>query len=178
MNQKHVVWNTLQEIVNGAENLCNPRANAACAVFEGKILVSGGYISWNDLKLVEAYDHHENKWTCLPDMINERSHHGSVSMGNKMLVIGGKSNTTCEVFESFSRKFTVIKEIKGVDMNQLNYLKLVGIGNKIFVFPILFRCHRFEKFHIYDVLKDEWCVKQFHLFGFKHVDSCSKLPVV
>ena len=134
MNQKHVVWNTLQEIVNGAENLCNPRANAACAVFEGKILVSGGYISWNDLKLVEAYDHHENKWTCLPDMINERSHHGSVSMGNKMFVIGGvHCNNTCEVFDSISRKFTAIKKIEVADI--VYWLSVISIGNNIFAFP-------------------------------------------
>ena len=111
-------------------------------------------------------------------MINKRSHHGSLSMGNKMFVIGGVYNNTCEVFDSISRKFTAIKEIKGVDMDRLNYLRLVSIGNKIFVFPKLYWCHTFENFHIYDVLKDEWCVKEFDLFGFKDVDSCSKLPVV
>ena len=36
------------------------RVNAACTVFEGKIVVSGG--NYN-LKSVEAYDYYENKWS-------------------------------------------------------------------------------------------------------------------
>ena len=58
------------------------------------------------LKSVEAYDHHENKWTNLLDMIEARCNHAAVSMGNKMFVIGRAYTTCCEVFDSFSRKFT------------------------------------------------------------------------
>ena len=58
--------------------------------------------------------------TYLPEMINERRHHGSVSVGNKMFMIGGRRNTTCEVFDSISRKFTGINKINGVNMNRLN----------------------------------------------------------
>ena len=65
------------------------RYSAACTVFEGKIVVSGGY-NRGELKSVEAYDHHKNKWSILPDMIDERYKHGVVSMGNKMFVVGGQ----------------------------------------------------------------------------------------
>ena len=81
---------------------------AACTVFEGKIVVTGGTDNWYKLNSVEAYDHYENKWTYLPDMIERRYYHDSVSMGNKMFVIGGgyTDGLGCEVFDSFSRKFT------------------------------------------------------------------------
>ena len=91
------------------------RHGVACAVFEGKIVVTGGYDykQGTELKSVEAYDYYDNKWTYLPDMIEERYGHASVSMGDKMFVIDGKLTASCEVFESFSRKFSAIKsEIK------------------------------------------------------------------
>ena len=66
------------------------------------------------MKLVEAYDYYENKWTYLPDMIDKRYKHAAVSMGNKLFVIGWSYTTNCEVFDSYSRKFTKINsEIKG-----------------------------------------------------------------
>ena len=67
----------------------NARSNAACTIFEGKLVVSGGCNNNNDrvLKSVEAYDHHENKWSNSPDMVDGRALHGSVTMGNKFLVL-------------------------------------------------------------------------------------------
>ena len=41
-------------------------------------------------------------------MIKERWYHAVVSMGDKMFVIAGDETTNCEVFDSFSRKFTNI----------------------------------------------------------------------
>ena len=82
------------------------RYSSACTVFEGNIVVTGGK-DYLILKSVVAFDYYENKWTQLPDMIKERYCHASVSMGNKLFVIGGFKNTSCEVFDSFSRKFLV-----------------------------------------------------------------------
>ena len=84
--------------------MCNTRSYAACTVFEGKIVVSGGvFRSHRDIKSVEAYDHHVMKWTRLPDMINKRKVMEQ-SAFNKMFVIGADCVTTCEVFESFFQK--------------------------------------------------------------------------
>ena len=55
---------------------------ASCTVFDGKIVITGGYIS----KFVQAYNCYENKWTNLPDMNKSRFNHASVSMGNKLFV--------------------------------------------------------------------------------------------
>ena len=43
-----------------------------CTVFEGKVVVTGG-LNYNqgELKLVEAYDYHEDKFTYLPNMIEK-----------------------------------------------------------------------------------------------------------
>ena len=87
------------------------RLVAACTVFKGKIVLTGGYDGNDDLSSVEAYDHYENKLDFLPRMINKRSIHGSVCMGNKLFVIGAYHNATCEVYDSSSMKFTSIKHL-------------------------------------------------------------------
>ena len=59
------------------------------------------------MKSVEAYDHHENKWIILPDMIKSMRKHTYVVVGNKLIVIGGYGRTCSEVYDSISRKFTI-----------------------------------------------------------------------
>ena len=53
----------------------------------------------DELKSVEAYDYYENKQTYLADMIEQRSDHAAVSIGNKTFVIGGFQNTNCVLFD-------------------------------------------------------------------------------
>ena len=45
------------------------QSDSACAVFEGKIVATGGCRVKGKRKSAESYDHHENKWSHLPDMI-------------------------------------------------------------------------------------------------------------
>ena len=107
------------------------RYYAACTLFEGKIVVTGGcFYSYS----VEAYDYYENKWTYLPHMIESRNSHASVSMGNKLFVVGGEHTSSCEVFDSFSRKFTLIEaKLPKYEFCWLNKCKAVSIGNTIIV---------------------------------------------
>ena len=99
-----------------------PRYYPACTVYQGKIVVSGGRPSdveyYQLSKSVEAYDHHINQWSPLPDMIERKSHHSAVSIGNKLFVIGGLDHTI-EVFDCISQKFTLLSK-----------------GNRIFYYPI------------------------------------------
>ena len=45
-------------------------------------------------------------------MKNEKRHnHASVSMGNKLFVIGGHKILSSELFDSFTRKFTLLLSI-------------------------------------------------------------------
>ena len=62
-------------------------------------------------------------------MIEKRYFHAAVSMGDKMFVVGGFSITSCEVFDSFSRKFTIIKS--GI---KFRWSDAICIGNNIVVF--------------------------------------------
>ena len=119
------------------------RSDAACTVFEGKIVVSGGqnnkliYKSEVDLSSVEAYDYFENKWTYLSDMNEERCQHALVSMGNKMFVIGGYKKSTCEFFDSLSRKFCFLKTSSYFTPN-MRYFQAMCIDNRIVIFGEVF----------------------------------------
>ena len=85
------------------------KVHADSTVFEGKIVVCGGL---NDdfevLNTVEAFDIVANKWSDMPGMVNGRSNHNSVAIKNKLFVIGGSAKT-CEVFDSNSRQFALLK---------------------------------------------------------------------
>ena len=121
------IWNKIADL-NVARDW------AACTVFEGKIVVTGGVYNWSQIKSVEAYDYHEDKWIYLPDMIKERCSHAAVSMGKKMFVIGGYHTTSCEVFDSFSRKFAnIYSKIKVSDIKKW-YFYAYSFGNNIVVF--------------------------------------------
>ena len=55
-------------------------------------------------------------------------------MSNKLFVFGGSRISSCEVFDSCSRKFTTITfEIK-VSFYKLNYFEALCIGSNIVVF--------------------------------------------
>ena len=100
---KYQSWKTISRI-NQA------RFNASCAVFEGKVVVSGGY---NDdhtrLNSVEAYDHVDDSWSCIPNMIETRFVHKSVAIRNKLYIVGGWTTRSCEVFDSCCNKFVLVK---------------------------------------------------------------------
>ena len=105
-------------------------------LLEGKIVITGGekYIQ-GELKSVKAYDHYKDKWTFLQYMVEKRSYHAAVSMGNKMFVIGGFDTTSSEVFENFPKKFVKLNsEIKFSDFDK--YIYALSIGNNIIVFQV------------------------------------------
>ena len=126
---------------------------ASCTVFEDKVVVTGGVNNWYDLKSVEAYDYHENKWTFLPDMIKERYCHAAVSMGNKMFIVGGNYTTSCEVFDSRSRKFTTISS-EIISALEDWCLDAFSIGNKIVMFHK--NPHTESAVYLYEVDKEKW----------------------
>ena len=153
-------------------NYC--RQNSACTVFKGKIVMTGGYDGANDTELrsVEAYYYYENKWDFLPRMINKRTQHGAVCNGNKLFVINGMNNVTCEVFDSISMKFTSIKHLDC----SFDCVTAVSIGDKILTI-----CSSFgevkERILTYNVDKNEWYYTSTKSFGFDRILRVSKLPV-
>ena len=58
-------------------------------------------------------------------MVIKKSQHTSVSMSNKLFVIGGYKNTNCAVFDSFSRKLLV--SIQCLDNMLLVKIKILTV---------------------------------------------------
>ena len=146
------------------------RIKAASAVFQGKIVVTGGIDGYNaeDKKSVEEYDHHRNKWTYLPDMIKRRSSHSACSMGNKLYIIGGHNTKSCEVFDSFSGKFSFIKSAPFRDYRN----KSVCLGYQINVY----RCNE-RKVFVYNTDENNWVTKRLNFKKSKNVWlSCVRCP--
>ena len=134
------------------------RGYAACTVFEGKIVVTGGIYKWIRLQSVEAYDYDQNRWNFLPEMLKRRYNHSSVSMGNKMFIIGeGYTNVLgCEMFDSLAKKFTYISSDTIKRLNQYKSEAMCG-GDKI----VGFFESSIETFvYIYDIINDRWSEKK------------------
>ena len=129
----------------------NARRHLACSVFGGRVVVSGGRNSFGRLKTVEAYDPVGDTWENIPNMVNERICHKSVAVKNKLFVIGGYDRNSCEVFDSTTNKFTLIKQPTLVDLTE-PYGVITNSNNLL-----MFRenCN----VTIYDFEKDEWAVK-------------------
>ena len=66
------------------ESLHGCRISAACAVYEEKVVVSGGSYYRDTLNTVEAYDAAADKWTRMPSMIEKR--HKLVVVRDKLFV--------------------------------------------------------------------------------------------
>ena len=156
-NTKDESWKVVSKMNVGREY-------AACAVFQGKIVVSGGSdINRHDLKSVESYDAFADEWSRMPNMIESKYNHCSVVVKDKLFVIGRKS---CEMFDSFCKKFVAVK----VPL-YTNCCKSVAIGNKIVVFQ-----EQRSFVFCYDVDKKRWskepCAETKCLNSFSYV----KLP--
>ena len=135
-NFRHNKWSYIR-------NMKVERFHAACTVFEGKIVMSGG----RDLKSVEAYDHHEDKWTYLPDMIETRCGHSAVTLGNKIFVIGGLYTLSWEVFDGKTRKFSIVNQI--IELQHSYYHGGCCIGDKII--SVGSSVNKMYNFALYDV---------------------------
>ena len=131
------------------------RSGPSSAVFEGKIVVTGGHRYNGRTNSVESYDHHENKWSHLPDMIGWRYDHSSFSMGNKLFVIGGFSNIDAEIFDSTSKKFTLLN-LKILCKKEFPCrCETVNFSRKMFVFCTC-STNRQPKIHVYNVDEKRW----------------------
>ena len=170
------IFDTITSEWSSIANMNLYRDSAACTVYEGKIVACGGY-ERRSMQTVEAYDHRENKWMFLPDMINGRALHAAVSMDNNMFVVGGNWKLSCEVFDSITRRFTNIKEMILSCSTKLDRTSVLSIGNKLLVFPRIYRSVN-GNVHVYDVLKNEWYVEDNYLEELTYVISCSRMAVV
>ena len=127
-------------------NMKEMRVYSACAIFEGKIVVSGGTMQGgylNSRKSVEVYDPSSNRWSMMPDMLEGRQSHSSVSIRNKIYMIGGHSRNV-EVFDRSSNKFVQI------NISLPQFKQSVLIGKTVYMFN-----DDADSFFLFDVDKTE-----------------------
>ena len=142
------------------------RESAACVVFQGNIVVSGGFdANNNELNTVESYDVFADKWTSLPNMLKSKSFHSLVVVKDKMFAFG-HGTESCEVFDNVCNKFIALKH-----QPSITFSKSVSIGNKILIFQ-----ENRSSITYYDVDKDEWSEESCEIT--KHLEnfSLTKLP--
>ena len=143
---------------------------SACAVFEGKIVVSGGS-NFDELNTVEAYDHVANEWTNMPNMIEERNYHKSTAIKNKLYMFGGITITS-EVYDSTCEKFVLLKSPNDRFTRHLESpLAAISIGNKIIVFIM-----KKGTSSVYDTENDTWSEEPFEVGRNLFRYSCAKVP--
>ena len=120
------------------------RDSAACAVFRGDVVVSGGQDNGeNRLRSVESYDVIGDVWRPMPNMVHGKSEH-SMAVSKGKLFVFGYGAEACEVFDG--EKFAVLRSPYFVKPN-----RAVLIGNK-FVITQEYLMYMY----CYDADKDEW----------------------
>ena len=154
------------------------RIKSASTVYEGRIVVSGGCIEnnrFNVTNTVEAYDPFADTWSSMPNMIEGRFSHCSVSIRNKLYVLGsndGQGSKKCEVFDFSCKKFVMIKPFPSTFNFDLNYVfNTFSIGNKIITIG-----NNSSTALYYDVEKDEWSEETFNLTKDNFFFSCTLIP--
>ena len=143
------------------------RKRAACAVFEEKLVVSGGLVNnRNSLNTVECYDvTGDVSWTRMPSMTKGRYEHSLVVVRNKLIVIGRGSNA-CEVYTTNTGKFVALKS------PVLTYNRSLQVAGKIFVFQ-----EKKAYVWVYDVEGDYWKKKECDATKNIVYFSCAKMPI-
>ena len=165
--------NKLKEVAT----MNSARSNAACAVFVGKVVASGGYNGEEYTNTVEAYDYVADMWSYMPNMIERRWNHSSVAIKNKLFVITsnyGDEYKTYEVFDSTFKRFVLFKpKLNSLKFRLYNIFQSVIIGNKIIMFG-----HRSSTALCYDVNKNEWTEKPFKATKYSSFSSCVLVPKI
>ena len=101
-----------------AAKMNEARSSAAYAVFEERIIVSGGLsINSNVSNSIESYDVLPDKWSTMPKMNSGMYDHSLVVVKNKMFVISNKKNN-CKVFDNICKKFITITRIQQVFLDK------------------------------------------------------------
>ena len=169
-----VKFNTKYQSWKKVSPMNEARRYTACAVFNGRVVVSGGYTNNGTLTTVETYDHVADSWSYMSNMIHARFLHKSVTVKNKLFVVGGWLNRSCEVYDSTSNKFVLLKPppVSFMTMGSLRDLvQVILIGSKLVVF-----INKTTSVFFYDVETDEWshetCEVTRNLRGY----CCAKVP--
>ena len=144
------------------------RSKAACAVYEEKIVVSGGLSNNRGvLNSVESYDVLPNKWSTMPKMNSGKCNHSLVVVKNKLFVISMKKDY-CEVFDNVCKKFIIIKS---PEFNYLSIIRAYCFESKIFALQ-----KTSSKIFSYETNKNEWSKESYKFTKNLQFFSSVKVP--
>ena len=177
-----IQYNTKNNQTNQVARMSEIRGDAACTIFGGKIVVSGGVTRNNRMLLlystnsVEVYDHIADAWSYMPDMMVGKRQHSLVAIKSKLFVIA-RHRDDCEVFDKFTKKFVVIKSLGPCyGFSVYDKIGATSIGNQIAIFQ-----RESSGIVFYDTDKDE-CYEELNEdineFCYTCCISCFKMPQV
>ena len=164
-------FNSVNYKIQNIKPMNECRYAAACTVFKGRVVVSGGEGIDDTTNAVEFYDHVADKWSYMPNMVKRRAYHGLVAVKNKLFAIGGRENT-CEVYDSCSKRFSLLNlPKKNFKFNFENTDGAISMGNKIVVFN-----RATTPVALYDLNKEQWSEESIEMEDAYDLYGCFKLP--
>ena len=140
--------------------------NAACVVYQNKIIVCCGHSNGYITNSVNSYDPSADEWKPMPNMVTGKYEHSAVVVKNKLFVV---SRQIDEV-ETFDNTYNIFVSLKQPKIRHKAGNQIVPMGNKFYVFPTLTK-----NFCLcYDVDQGKWS-RKFLKCGTLSF-SCVKIP--
>ena len=160
--------NKKKEIIGMLES----RIDAACAIFEGRIVVSGGFeTEMTSTKSVEVYDHISDAWSLMPSLVNYHVRYSLIAIKSKLFVIGQSGKRSpYEVYDKTTNVFSAIKSYTPFN-SPFRYISATSIGNKIAIFGV-----KESKIAFYCTDTDRWYEKSCDDLKLNNYTSCIKIP--
>ena len=106
----------------------------------------------------------------MPNMIHRRIFHKSVAIKNKLFVVGGYISDNIEVFDSSSKKFTLLQH-PSLNLESYCIADVTSVGNKVVMFS-----NDNGSVFIYDVENDAWSEKSCEATKHTSQFSCASIP--
>ena len=167
-----IEMNVVDESCREVARMNQSKLASACAVFQGKVVVSGGFQGehFNYFNTVESYDHAADSWSHMPKMVYGRSYHNLIAVSNKLYAVGDITGTF-EAYDSLCGKFSTLKRPSVQLMNHNFVTKAVPIGSRI-----LFFNYETEKVVSYNMEEHKWSEESKRILRSYSKFVCLKTP--
>ena len=146
------------------------RHDAACAVFQERVVTCGGEYDHLELSSAESYDVTTGKWRAFPHMTSQRRNHGLVAVRSRLFAVGDLGSEVYNGAEGGGwREMIAAPSI---------FCGALSLGSKIFLFEKKTGRVKTGRVFSYDVDADKWTEEdKSEEFNSKIKDfSCTKLP--
>ena len=124
-------FNCKDRSLEPATDLNVARSWAACAAFQGKVVVSGGFAGNRTIRQVEALDCAAGRWSSMPSLVYPISHHSMVAASGSKLFVVALQPWLWEMYDAVCGKFVAFKV--QISRQQLTE-KAVEVGGKLVLF--------------------------------------------